>query len=55
MHTQLAIEVRATPAGTVVEMIDPAMMTDLTGSPAIGDLAGEVRESLTAALAAVAA
>ena len=49
------VVVRATPAGTVVEMIDPAMMTDLTGSPAIADLAGEVRESLKAALAAVAA
>jgi len=49
------VVVRATPDGTVVEMIDPAMMTDLTGSPAIGDLADEVKESLSAALAAVAA
>lgn len=48
------VVVRATPDGTVVEMIDPAMMTDLTGSPAIGDLADEVKESLSAALAAVA-
>ena len=49
------VVVRATPEGTVVEMIDPAMMTDLTGSPAIGDLAGDVKERLSAALAAVAA
>jgi uncharacterized protein (DUF302 family) len=49
------VVVRATPDGTVVEMIDPAMMTDLTGSPAIRELADEVRTSLTAALAAVAA
>ena len=49
------VVVRATPEGTVVEMIDPAMMTDLTGSPAIGDLAGDVKLRLSAALAAVAA
>jgi uncharacterized protein (DUF302 family) len=47
------VVVRATPDGTVVEMIDPAMMTTLTGNPAIGDVADEVRTSLTAALAAV--
>jgi uncharacterized protein (DUF302 family) len=49
------VVVRATPEGTVVEMIDPAMMMDLTGSPAIGDLAGDVKLRLSAALAAVAA
>jgi uncharacterized protein (DUF302 family) len=49
------VVVRATPEGTVVEMIDPMMMTDVTGSAAIGDLAGEVREGLSTALAAVAA
>ena len=49
------VVVRATPDGTVVEMIDPAMMTDLTGSPAVGELADEAKESLSAALAAVAA
>lgn len=49
------VVVRATPDGTVVEMIDPEMMTALTGSPAIGDLADEVKESLSAALAAVTA
>lgn len=48
------VVVRATPAGTVVEMIDPDMMTTLSGNPAIGDVADEVRTSLTAALAAVA-
>jgi len=47
------VVVRSTPDGTVVEMIDPAMMTDLTGSPAVGELAGEVKDSLSAALVAV--
>lgn len=49
------VVVRSTDAGTVVEMIDPSTMTDLTGSPAIAELAGEVKEHLTAALAAIAA
>lgn len=48
------VVVRATPDGTVVEMIDPAMMADLTESPAIGELVGEVRDRLSAALANVA-
>jgi len=48
------VVVRATPDGTVVEMIDPAMMTTLSGNPAIGEVVDEVRTSLTAALAAVA-
>jgi uncharacterized protein (DUF302 family) len=48
------VVVRATPDGTVVEMIDPEMMRTLSGNPAIGDVADEVRTSLTAALAAVA-
>jgi uncharacterized protein (DUF302 family) len=49
------VVVRATPDGTVVEMIDPAMMTTLSGNPAIGEVADEVRTSLTAALAAAVA
>ena len=49
------VVVRTTPEGTIVEMIDPAMMTDLTGSPEVGALADEVKERLSAALAAVTA
>lgn len=49
------VVVRATPDGTVVEMIDPAMKTTLSGNPAMGEVADQVRTSLTAALAAVAA
>jgi uncharacterized protein (DUF302 family) len=48
------VVVRSTPDGTVVEMIDPATMTALTGSPEIGALADEVKDRLSAALAAVA-
>jgi uncharacterized protein (DUF302 family) len=48
------VVVRSTPDGTVVEMIDPSTMTALTGSPEVGDLAAEVKERLSAALAAVA-
>jgi uncharacterized protein (DUF302 family) len=48
------VVVRATPEGTVVEMIDPAMMTDLTGSPEVGALADEVKVRLSTALAAIA-
>lgn len=47
------VVVRATDAGTVVEVIDPATMTDLTGNQDIAALASEVRERLAAALAAV--
>ena len=49
------VVVRATPDGTVVEMIDPAMTTTLSGNPTMGEVADQVRTSLTAALAAVAA
>lgn len=49
------VVVRSTDAGTRVEMIDPQMMVELTGSEAMKDVADEVGERLGAALAAVTA
>jgi uncharacterized protein (DUF302 family) len=48
------VVVRSTADGTVVEMINPQMLTDLTGSPEVAALSDEVTERLSAALAAVA-
>jgi uncharacterized protein (DUF302 family) len=48
------VVVRSTADGTVVEMINPQMLTDLTGSPDVAALSDEVTERLSAALAAVA-
>lgn len=49
------VVVRRTNAGTVVDMIDPQTMVDLTGSPAMVAISDEVGARLRAALAAVAA
>jgi uncharacterized protein (DUF302 family) len=49
------VVVRRTDAGTVVEMIDPQTMVDLTGSPAMAAISDEVGARLRGALAAVAA
>jgi uncharacterized protein (DUF302 family) len=48
------VVVRSTAGGTVVEMINPQMLTDLTGSPEVAALSDEVTQRLSAALAAVA-
>jgi uncharacterized protein (DUF302 family) len=48
------VVVRSTADGTVVEMINPQMLTDLTGSPEVAALSDEVTQRLSAALAAVA-
>jgi uncharacterized protein (DUF302 family) len=49
------VVVRRSEGRTIVEMINPQTMVDLTGSPAMAEIAGEVTDRLTAALAAVAA
>jgi uncharacterized protein (DUF302 family) len=49
------VVVRRSDDRTVVEMINPQTMVDLTGSPAMAEIAGEVTDRLSAALAAVAA
>jgi uncharacterized protein (DUF302 family) len=48
------VVVRSTADGTVVEMINPQMLTDLTGSPEVAALSDEVTQRRSAALAAVA-
>lgn len=47
------VVVRSTGAGTVVEMIDPQMMGDVTGNPAMSALADEVGVRLRAAMDAL--
>lgn len=49
------VVVRATDAGTVVEMIDTRTMVELAANPAMAEIAGEVGQRLQAALDAVAA
>ena len=49
------VVVRRSEGRTIVEMINPQTMVDLTGSPAMAEIAGEVTDRLTAALAAAAA
>lgn len=41
---------RATPAGTVVEATDPALLVQVTGRPEPAPVASEAAERLTAAL-----
>jgi uncharacterized protein (DUF302 family) len=48
------VVVRRSEGRTIVEMINPQTMVDLTGSPAMAEIAGEVTDRLTAALTAVA-
>jgi uncharacterized protein (DUF302 family) len=47
------IVVRETPDGTVVEAIDPMMMVNVSGTPALQHVADEAAERLGAALAAL--
>ncbi len=48
------VVVRTAPDGTVVEMINPQTMVDLSGSEGMAELADGVTAALTSALAAVA-
>jgi uncharacterized protein (DUF302 family) len=45
------VVVRATPAGTIVEALDPQIMATLTGRPELKPVADEAARRLTAALA----
>jgi uncharacterized protein (DUF302 family) len=47
------VVVRATDDGTVVDMINPQMMVELTSSEEMAEVADEVNESLSAALASL--
>ncbi len=48
------VVVRSADDATIVEMINPQMMVDLTGNPDVAELAREVSDRLSTALAAVA-
>jgi uncharacterized protein (DUF302 family) len=48
------IVVRATPAGTVVEALDPKVMVTMTGRPELKPVADQVARRLADALAALA-
>ena len=48
------VVVRATPAGTLVEALDPQVMVTLTGRPELKPVADEVAGRLTSALTALA-
>ena len=48
------VVVRATPAGTVVEALDPQVMVTMTGRPELKPVADEVAGRLADALAALA-
>jgi uncharacterized protein (DUF302 family) len=47
------VVVRATPAGTVVEALDPQVMVTMTGRPELKPVADEVARRLAGALAAL--
>ena len=47
------VVVRATPAGTVVEALDPQIMATLTGRPELKPVADEAARRLAAALASL--
>jgi uncharacterized protein (DUF302 family) len=49
------VVIRETDAGTVVEMINPQMMTEITEAPEMEAIANEVSEKLSAALASLRA
>lgn len=49
------VVIRSTDQGTVVEMINPQMMVDLTSSPDMHQVAAEVTERLEAAMDSVRA
>ena len=48
------VVVRATPAGTVVEALDPRVMVTMTGRPELKPVADEIAGRLAGALAALA-
>ena len=48
------VVVRATPAGTVVEALDPQVMVTMTGRPELKPVADEIAGRLAGALAALA-
>jgi uncharacterized protein (DUF302 family) len=48
------VVVRATPAGTIVEALDPQVMVTMTGRPELKPVADEVARRLAGALAALA-
>lgn len=47
------VVVRGSTAGTVVEMINPAMMVEITENPDVAQIANEVTDLLAAALASL--
>ncbi|MDP1711033.1 MAG: DUF302 domain-containing protein [Candidatus Nanopelagicaceae bacterium] len=47
------VVIRTTDAGTVVEMINPQMMAQITEGPEMAQIADEVTEKLSAALASL--
>jgi len=47
------VVVRATPDGTVVDFIDPSIMSDLAKNPQMQAIAAEVSEKLSIALASI--
>lgn len=47
------VVIRKTDAGTVVEMINPQMMAQITEGPEMGQIADEVTEKLSVALASL--
>ncbi len=49
------VVIRKTDAGTVVEMINPQMMAEITEAPEMQTIADEVSEKLSAALASLRA
>lgn len=49
------VVIRKTDAGTVVEMINPQMMAEITEAPEMKKIADEVSEKLSAALASLRA
>lgn len=49
------VVIRKTEAGTVVEMINPQMMAEITDAPEMQAIADEVSEKLSAALASLRA
>jgi uncharacterized protein (DUF302 family) len=47
------VVIRATEVGTVVEMINPQILVQVTGNPDMQQIANEVSEKLEAAMATV--
>lgn len=49
------VVIRGTDAGTVVEMVDPQMLVEVTGNPDLQGIAREVGDGLAAAMATLRA